>query len=121
MIDAAQPAFLVAAVKQRRAPVRAEGVEQTDVAPGVAEGDQILAQQADTERCAVLLIQFPGQQRRLPVPAQQFTHWRPRTDADQTFIVFVFENGTTPCLSVIEGLVPDGASTTDQLFNATQF
>src|SRR6185437_12193004 len=42
VIDAAQPALLVAAVEQRRLPMRAIGLDQADLAVGVAKGDQML-------------------------------------------------------------------------------
>ena len=53
MIDAAQAAFLVAPEIQRDAAMRAEFVEQADAALAVAEGDQVLAEQADAHRRAV--------------------------------------------------------------------
>jgi hypothetical protein len=47
VVDAAQPAFLVAAVIQVRAAMRAAPVEQPDPAVRVAEGDQFLAHDRD--------------------------------------------------------------------------
>ncbi len=44
VIDAADAAFLNAAVKQRRAPMRAIGIDQPDPAVTVAERDQILGE-----------------------------------------------------------------------------
>ena len=52
VIDAAQPAFLVAAEKQRGAPVRTILVQEPDLALGVAERDEVLAQQPDPHRRA---------------------------------------------------------------------
>ena len=55
VIDAAQPAFLVAPEIQRDAAVRAEFVDQTDAALAVAERDEVLAEQLDAHRRAVRL------------------------------------------------------------------
>jgi hypothetical protein len=45
VIGAAKPVVLVASQKQRRAPVRAAVIEYSHPAAGVAEGDQLLAEQ----------------------------------------------------------------------------
>ena len=50
VVDAAQPALLVAAEEERGAAVRAELVEQPDPALRVAEGHQVLAQQLHAHR-----------------------------------------------------------------------
>src|SRR5712671_4867029 len=46
MVDAAQPALLVAAEEHRRPPVRAIGIDQANAVVAVAEGDQILAEES---------------------------------------------------------------------------
>ena len=53
VIDAAQAAFLVAAEEHRGAAVRAAVIEDADAALGVAEGDQLLAQELDAHRRGV--------------------------------------------------------------------
>ena len=58
VIDAAEPARLVAAEKQGRGAVWATLVEETDAALGVAERDQPLAQKLDADRHAVGLGQL---------------------------------------------------------------
>ena len=63
VIDAAQAAFLVAAEEQRRAAMRAIRVDQADTPLRVAEGDQVLAEQAHAHRRAVALRQLRGQRR----------------------------------------------------------
>src|SRR5262249_748527 len=50
MIDAAQPALLVAPEIERHAAMRAELLDQADAALSVAEGDQLLAQELDAHR-----------------------------------------------------------------------
>jgi hypothetical protein len=50
VVDAAQAALLVAAEEQAGTAVRAELVEPAEAALAVAEGDQPLAEQADTHR-----------------------------------------------------------------------
>jgi hypothetical protein len=53
VIDAAQPAFLVAAEEQRGAAMRAAVIENTDPPGTVAKSDQSLAEQHQTQRIAV--------------------------------------------------------------------
>ncbi len=65
VIDAAQPALLVAAEEQRGAAVRAAMVHHADAARAVAEGQKLLAQQHEAGRRAVAL-QF----RRLSAGSQ---------------------------------------------------
>ena len=83
VIDAAQAAVFVAREIERRAAMRAVRAEQADLALRVAEGDQILAEQAHAKRRPVALGEFGGQQRRLPVLAQQVAHRRAGPDARQ--------------------------------------
>ena len=53
VIDAAQAAFLVAAEEQRRAAMRTIGIDQTNLALAVAEGDQVFAEQPHAQRRAI--------------------------------------------------------------------
>ena len=53
VIDAPEPRFLVASEEQVRAAVRAVGPEHAHAPVGVAERDEVLAQQADAQRIAV--------------------------------------------------------------------
>ena len=73
VIDAAQPAFLVAPEEQRDAAMRAEFVDQADAAVAVAERDEILAEQSDAHRRAVRLGSSQDRQagiqyRRIALP-----------------------------------------------------
>ena len=47
VVDAAQAGFFVAAEEQGRAAVRAVVLDQADLAVGVAEGDELLAEEQD--------------------------------------------------------------------------
>ena len=58
VIDAAQPALLVAAEKERRAAVAAIGIDKADTPRAVAEGDQVLAEEPHPHRRAVTLGNF---------------------------------------------------------------
>ncbi len=81
VVHAAHAALFVAAEEHRRAAMRAERVDQADVAVRIAKGDQIFAQQADADRWAVGFGHFRTQERRLPVAAHQIAHRRSRADS----------------------------------------
>ena len=74
VIDAAQAALLVAAEVQRDAAVRAELVDQPDLAVGVAERDQVLAEQPHAHRRAVGLGDLAREQRGDPIPPHRVAH-----------------------------------------------
>ena len=77
VIDAAQAAFLVAAEEQRGAAVRAAMLHDADPAVGVAEGDQLLAEQHQPHRLAVGL-ELRRETGGNPVFAHQVAHRRAR-------------------------------------------
>ena len=87
MIDAAQAAVLVTPEEQGGAAVRAEFVEQADAALAVAEGDEVLAEQANAGRGAVGLGDFAGEQGGDPVAAQGVSHGGARTDPGDEFVL----------------------------------
>src|SRR6185437_10335996 len=89
MVNAAQPAFLVAPEEQRRAAVRAIGIDESDPAGAVAKRDQILAQKPHPDRRAVLFRQFTRQRGRLPIAAEQNTRGRAGPHPDEALAVFV--------------------------------
>src|SRR4029450_2720652 len=66
--------LLVASEEERRAPVRAVGRHQSDGALRVAEGDQVLTEQAHLLGLTVGFGQLPGGKGRQPVLAQQVAH-----------------------------------------------
>jgi hypothetical protein len=87
VIGAAQPVFLVAAKKQVGAAMRAQPVDQSNAARGVAEGHQPLAQQGNPHRVAIRTWQILAQQHRNPVASQQLAHRRALAHPRQTFIL----------------------------------
>ena len=66
MIDAAYAAFLVTAVEERGAAVRAEMVDDADTAVGRSESEEIFAQHAQAHRIAAG-DQFVGFDRWQPI------------------------------------------------------
>ena len=88
MIQAAQSAFFVARVDQRRAAVRAKFIEDAEPPLGVAEHYQALAEQLDAQRRAVGLGYFLGEAGRDPVAAHDLSHRRTALDAAQEIIFF---------------------------------
>jgi len=74
VVDAAQPAFLVAPEEQRGAAVRTILVQKPDAALRVTKGDKVLAQQPHAHGWAVRRGDFAGEQRRDPVPPHRVTH-----------------------------------------------
>ena len=79
MKDTAQPAFFVAAQGKRNAPVRATFIKEADIAVGIAEGYEILAEQPDPFGRAVR-DQFGRAQGGSPVLAEHIAHGGARSD-----------------------------------------
>src|SRR4030095_5459600 len=71
VVEAAQSAFLVAAERERRAPMRAMQIEHTELPVRVAKGDEILAEKTNRRGLAVRLGDFLGQAGRNPVRAHE--------------------------------------------------
>ncbi len=88
VIGAAQPAFLVAAEPQRDAAMGAEFVDEADAVFGIAEGDELLAQQLHPHRRTIRRRQLVGAQRRKPVAPHEIAHRRARAHFGQNLIVF---------------------------------
>ena len=102
VIDAAQPAVLVAAEEQRGGAVRAAVVEDSDAPLGVAERDQLLAQQHEAHRRAVG-HELVRRRRRDPVLAHHLSHRRSRADAGQGLAVSYGRHGRTSLPGVTDG------------------
>jgi hypothetical protein len=83
VIDAAESLLLVAAIEERGPAVRAVVLDEADLAGGDAEGDQVLAQQADTHRRAIRLGQLTGEQDGDPVLPDEVPHRRAGSDATE--------------------------------------
>ena len=96
VIDAAQPAFLVAPEIQRHAAVRAEFIDQTDAALAVAERDEVLAEQFDAHRRAVRLGDLPRQAGRDPIPPHRIAHRRAGPDAGDQFVFLRWQHRRFP-------------------------
>ena len=88
MIDAAQARLFVAAEEQRRAAMRAVVVRGSRLAVGVAERDQVFAEQPEAEGIAVRRRQLGRQQRGQPEAAEQLAHRRAGPGARQELVVF---------------------------------
>jgi hypothetical protein len=93
VIEAAQPAFFVAAVDQRGAPVRTIFVEHAEAAVAVAEHDQVLAEQSYAHRGSVRLDHFLGQAGRYPMPPHELAHRRIAFDTAQEIVFFRRHHG----------------------------
>ncbi len=96
VIDAAQAAFLVAPEIQRDAAVRTEFVEQPDAAVAVAEGDEVLAEQADADRRAVGLGDLPRQTGGDPIPPHRIAHRGAGADAGDQFVFLRWQHSLSP-------------------------
>ena len=88
VVDAAQPAILVAAKGQRRTSVGTDVIDQADIALAVAEDDQRLAQQLDGLRLAIL-FKVGGGVERDPVEPHHSAHRGAGADADQGFVILM--------------------------------
>ena len=93
VIEAAQPAFLVAAKGQRGLAVGAEFVEHAHAPIGIAEGHEILAQQPDLDGIAIGLGDLLGQTGREPVPTHDPAHGRVAGDAGQDGVFLFGQHG----------------------------
>ena len=76
VVDAAQALLLIAAPEQGRAAMRAVAVQHADLAGGIAEGDQVLAEDAELNGRAVGVGQLLGRAHRQPEAAEQLAHRR---------------------------------------------
>src|SRR5580698_5505026 len=85
VIGATQPAFLVAAKKQRGAAMWAAMVEDADLPGAVAERDQLFAEQHQPQRGAVRL-ELRRQTGRDPVLPQQRAHRCAGADPGEEFV-----------------------------------
>ena len=96
VIDAAQAVFLVAPVEEAGAAVRAGVLDEPDRARGDAEGDEVLAEEADPDGRAALVRQLARQPRGHPVLAHERAHGCPRPDAAEQLIVLATQHGRLP-------------------------
>mgnify|MGYP001141747806 CR=1 FL=1 len=97
VVEAAQTAFLVAGQRERGAAVRAVEIEHAELAVGIAERDEVLAQKAERRGLAVRLGDFLGQAGRDPVRTHEATHRRIAFDPAQEIVVCGGEHRVWPC------------------------
>ena len=87
VIDAAQPAFLIAAEEKIRATMRARRLDQPDAASRITEGEEIFAEHAHPQGRAIGLRQLARQRHRQPVAPEVLAHRRAGAGARQNFVV----------------------------------
>ena len=87
VVGAAQPAFLVAAEPQRYAAMRAEFVDEAELALAVAEGEQPLGEDLHSDRRTIVLGQFLAEQDRQPVAAEQIARRGSRAGLTEQIIL----------------------------------
>jgi hypothetical protein len=73
---------------ERDAAVRTVFVEQADAALGVAEGDEVFAEQTDANRRAIGLGDLARQQRRHPIAAHRIAHRGARSNPGDQLVFF---------------------------------
>ena len=88
MVEAAQPAFLVAPEGKRGSPVQAILTEHAEPALRIAEDDQVFAEKPRAHRRAVALGHFLGHAQRQPVAPHDAAHRRIAFDAAEKLVLF---------------------------------
>jgi len=93
VVNATQPALLVAPEPQRGAAMWTIFVEEPDPAVAVAERDEILAQQPDAHRRTVGPGDLARQQRRDPIATHRLAHRRSRAGPGQQLVFLTGQHG----------------------------
>ena len=88
MIEATQPAFLVAPIDKRGLPVRAQLIKHAQPAFGISKRDIGFAQNFDAQWFAVRFGHFIHQADRRPVLTHQFRHRSITRHTGQNFVFF---------------------------------
>ena len=71
--------------------------DEPDSPLGVPERDEVLAEEANSDRCRVSFRQFLDETRRGPIAPQEGTHQRPRTHlSEQTVVLRAHRHTPTP-------------------------
>src|SRR5579864_2454911 len=86
--------------------MRAVVLDESDPAVGVAEGDQVFAEEPNTHRRAVRLGEFLGYNRRQPVLPQQVTHDCTGPDTSEEFVFFFTQHERSPRLTSVVAAEP---------------
>ena len=87
VVDAADAVLLVPAQPERRKAVGAPLAHQAYAAGRVAEGNEVLTEDAQAQGIAVGMRQLMRDEDRLPVAAHQLAHRRTGPHAGQSFVV----------------------------------
>ncbi len=97
MIEAAQTADLVPAVDQRCTAVRAELLDETDDARGIAKGHQLLSEDADAHGRTARLGDLFRQGGWNPIATEKTSQGHVRADLRQEIVVFRAKHRATSC------------------------
>ena len=93
VIDAAHARFFVASEEKRGTAMRAVCGQQANRAVGVAERNQVFAEQPHAHGIAVRVRQLRRQQGGHPVAPHDIAHRRPGANSGDQFVVFSFQHG----------------------------
>jgi hypothetical protein len=87
VVDAAEAILLIPREEKGGAAMHAVIGDETHPPPGIAEGDQLLAEEHDADRRAIWLRQLAGEKGRCPVLAHEVAHPRARADATEQLVL----------------------------------
>jgi hypothetical protein len=96
VVQAAQPALLVAPQREGRAAMGTALVQHAEASLAVAEHHQVLAEDARVHRRAVVLLHLLGKAHRHPVAAEDAPHHGIALDAAQQVVVLGGEHRMPP-------------------------
>jgi hypothetical protein len=74
----------------------AEGIEEADAAGGIADGDELLAEDVDADGSAVGAGELLGEGDGQPEAAEHLAHWRAGVGIRYQFIVFFRKHCSSP-------------------------
>src|SRR5262249_37955985 len=95
VIGATDAVLLIATEVERRTAVRAEFIDQPDLAVAVAKGEQLLAEDVRAHRWTIGLGDLAREQDRHPVAAHHVAHRRPGPGAHERFGHLLVHRGAT--------------------------
>ena len=101
VIEAAQPAFLIAAEHQRGAPVRTVFVEHAEAAVAVAKDHEVLAEQPNPDRGSIRFRHLLGHAGGDPMPPHELAHGRVALDPAQEIVFLGGHHGQPPAERVM--------------------
>ena len=101
VVDAADAGLLVATEEEAGAPVGAVVVDEADGAGGVAEGDEVLAEQADADGVGVGAWELAGHEGRDPVLPHELAHSGAGANPGEGLVVLLREHCGPPLLLAV--------------------